>query len=167
MTLAIAVVALVATVLTVTELARRLDVSAPLLLTIAGVGASFLPFVPPLVVSPELVLVGLLPPLLYAASVKTSLVDLGANRRNIGMLSVGLVAFTAIGVGLALWWLFDVPLPLGIAVGGVVAPPDAVAAAAGSGCRGGSSPSLRASRSSTTRRRWSSCDSGSWHSAAR
>ena len=130
MTLAIAVVALVATVLTVTELARRLDVSAPLLLTIVGVGASFLPFVPPLVVSPELVLVGLLPPLLYAASVKTSLVDLGANRRNIGMLSVGLVAFSAIGVGLALWWLFDVPLPLGIAVGGVVAPPDAVAATA-------------------------------------
>jgi len=129
-TVAIAVVALVATVLTVTEFARRLDVSAPLVLTVVGVGASFLPWIPPVVVSPELVLVGLLPPLLYAASVTTSLVDLGANLRNITMLSVGLVAFTALGVGVVLWWLFAVPLPLGIAVGGVVAPPDAVAATA-------------------------------------
>ena len=130
MTVAIAVVALVATVLTVTEFARRLDVSAPLVLTVVGVGASYLPWIPPVVVSPELVLVGLLPPLLYAASVTTSLVDLGANLRNITMLSVGLVAFTALGVGVVLWWLFAVPLPLGIAVGGVVAPPDAVAATA-------------------------------------
>ena len=73
-------------------------------------------------------LIGLLPPLLYAASIRTSLIDFRANRRPIALLSVGLVLFTTVGVGLLVWWLLDVPLAVGFALGAVVAPPDAVAA---------------------------------------
>ncbi len=73
-------------------------------------------------------LVGLLPPLLYAAAIRTSLVDFRANRRPIALLSIGLVLFTTAGVGLLVWWLLDVPLAVGFALGAVVAPPDAVAA---------------------------------------
>ena len=78
-----------------------------------------------------MVLVGLLPPLLYAAALRTSLFDFGSNRRAIGLLSVGYVIFGTFAVGLVVWWLFpEIPLAAAIALGAVVAPPDAVAATA-------------------------------------
>ena len=46
-----------------------------------------------------MVLLGLLPPLLYAAAIQTSLVDFNANRRAILLLSVGLVCSPPSGVG--------------------------------------------------------------------
>jgi monovalent cation/hydrogen antiporter len=127
---AAAVLALVATVTLVAGLARRRNLSAPLLLTVVGVAGSYLPFVPQVRLDPELVLVGLLPPLLYATAIRSSLLDFKANRRAIGMLSVGLVAFTAVGIGLLTWWLLPVPFAAAVAFGAVVAPPDAVAATA-------------------------------------
>ena len=76
-------------------------------------------------------LVGLLPPLLYAAALRTSLFDFGSNRRAIGLLSVGYVIFGTVTVGLVVWWLFpEIPLAAAMALGAVVAPPDAVAATA-------------------------------------
>ncbi len=130
MTTAAALLALAVTGLVVTTLARRWQLSPPLLLTLTGVAASFLPALPTVHVEPEVILLGLLPPLLYGAAIRTSLLDLGTNRRNIALLSVGLVVVTALVVGLVVWWLLDVPLALAIAFGGVVAPPDAVAATA-------------------------------------
>ena len=85
------IVALVATVTAVTALARRGPVPAPFLLTVVGLVASFLPGVPEVELSPEVVLVGFLPPLLYAAALNTSLIDFRRNRRPIALLSVGLV----------------------------------------------------------------------------
>jgi monovalent cation/hydrogen antiporter len=138
--IAIEVVALVAVVAAMAALARRLGISAPLLLVVVGIAASYLPFVPRVELEPEVVLVGFLPPLLYSAAIKTSLVDFSKHRRSIGLLSVGLVAFTALGVGLVAWWLLGAvaeangqePLPFwaAFAIGAVVAPPDAVAATA-------------------------------------
>lgn len=140
MHIAIEVVALVAVVAAGAALARRLGISAPLLLVVIGIAASYLPFVPRVELAPEVVLVGFLPPLLYSAAIKTSLVDFAKHRRSIGLLSVGLVAFTAFGVGVVAWWLLGVvaeangqePLPFwaAFAIGAVVAPPDAVAATA-------------------------------------
>ena len=60
---------------------------------------TYLPFVPEIHLQPEIVLLGLLPPLLYAAAIQTSLVDFNANRRAILLLSVGLVVVTTLGVG--------------------------------------------------------------------
>jgi CPA1 family monovalent cation:H+ antiporter len=138
--IAIEVVALVAVVAAGAALARRLGISAPLLLVVIGIALSYLPFIPRVELSPEVVLVGFLPPLLYSAAIKTSLVDFSKHRRSIGLLSVGLVAFTAVGVGVVAWWLLgpvaeangQEPLPLwaAFAIGAVVAPPDAVAATA-------------------------------------
>nr|WP_246390799.1 Na+/H+ antiporter [Nocardioides soli] len=111
--------------------ADRVKVPAPLLLVVAGVAASFLPFVPQLHLEPEVVLFGLLPPLLYSAAITSSLGDFNANRRSILLLSVGLVLFTTAGVG----WLVHamvpgISWPIALALGAVVAPPDAVAATA-------------------------------------
>lgn len=116
--------------LSTTWLADRLRVSAPLLLMLVGVAGSVLPFVAEPVLSPDLVLVGLLPPLLYAAAVNTSLADFKDNLGAIGWLSVGLVVFTTFGVGLVVWAVLGVPFIAACAIGAVVAPPDAVAASA-------------------------------------
>lgn len=128
--LVIALTAFVAAVLAGTLLARRLGAQGPVVLLLMGVVGSYLPFVDEPTLSPELILIGVLPPLLYAAAVNTSLVDFRANLAPIGWLSVGLVLFTAAGVGLVLWRVLDVPFAAAFALGAIVAPPDAVAATA-------------------------------------
>ncbi|ANH37239.1 Sodium, potassium, lithium and rubidium/H(+) antiporter [Nocardioides dokdonensis FR1436] len=131
MEIALLLIALALTVLVVTALADRIDVPAPLVLIVVGVGGSYVPGVPEITLSPEVVLLGLLPPLLYAAAIQTSLVDFNANRRSILLLSVGLIVFTTVGVGVLVHSLLPgVGWPGALAIGAVVAPPDAVAATA-------------------------------------
>ena len=102
--------------------------SAPLLLIVAGVGASFIPTINLPRLSPEIILLGFLPPLLYAAAIRTSVIDFRANRRSIASLSVLLVVVTALGVGLITWLILPVSFAVAFTLGAVVAPPDAVAA---------------------------------------
>jgi CPA1 family monovalent cation:H+ antiporter len=128
--LAFGILVIAAAAIAVTTLAERLRVSAPLLLILVGMVASFVPFIHEPELEPELVLFGLLPPLLYSAALRTSVLDFKANRRSIGLLSIGLVVFTALGVGLVGWLLLPIPFPVAFALGAVVAPPDAVAATA-------------------------------------
>jgi len=123
-------VTLLAIVVTVSAAAGRLRISAPLVLIVVGIIGSYLEFVPDFELTPEIVLIGLLPPLLYAAAIRTSLIDFQTYRRPIALLSVGLVLFTTVGVGLVVWALLDMKLAVGLALGAVVAPPDAVAATA-------------------------------------
>ena len=59
---------LVAAVIAVAALARRLGRTAPLLLVVAGFVASYLPGVEEVRIEPDIVLVGFLPPLLYATA---------------------------------------------------------------------------------------------------
>ena len=118
-------------VLACTWVAERVDIPAPFLLIFVGVVASYVPMVPEVELSEDVVLFGLLPPLLYAAAQGTSLVDFRANRRAILLLSVGLVVFTTFGVGLVAHLLLPgVSWAIALAIGAVVAPPDAVAATA-------------------------------------
>ncbi len=128
MGLAIGIVSFVVTVLAVTTGCRRWRLNPPLTLLIVGLLGSYLPFVNAPDLSPELVLVGLLPPLLYSAAVDTSLIDFRRNIAAIGWLSVGLVIFTALGVGVVVHAVLPVSWAAAIALGAVVAPPDAVAA---------------------------------------
>ncbi|MEU1548073.1 Na+/H+ antiporter [Nocardia sp. NPDC005745] len=130
MHVAIGLVVLVASAAALAALARRFGVSEPLVLTVGGVAASYLPFVPEIHLEPEIILLGFLPPLLYTAAIRTSLVDFRANVRTIALLSVGLVLFTTFAVALVVWWLLPVPFAVAVALGAVVAPPDAVAATA-------------------------------------
>ncbi len=125
---ALGILALAAAALALTAVATRIRVSAPLLLMLVGIGASYIPHVPSPELTPEIVLLGFLPPLLYAASIRTSLIDFRTNLRPIGFLSVLLVVITALGVGLVTWALLPVNFAVAFALGAVVAPPDAVAA---------------------------------------
>ena len=126
---ALGILALIAVVGIVAGTARRFGRSEPLSLVAVGVGISFIPGFLDIKLTPDLVLIGLLPPLLYAAAIRTSLVDFRANRRAILLLSVGLVVFTTLAVGVVSWWVVPgATLAAGLALGAVVAPPDAVAA---------------------------------------
>lgn len=129
MSVALVLIAIATAVLACMILAERLDVPAPFVLIAAGIVGSYA--LPPVHLSAQVVLVGLLPPLLYAAAVQTSLVDFAANRRPILFLSVGLVVFTAAGVAVVTHALVPgLSWPLAFAIGAVVAPPDAIAATA-------------------------------------
>jgi Na+/H+ antiporter len=126
---AVEILALVIAVAVVAGAARRAGRSAPLVLVVVGVVASLVPGVPEYRLDPEVVLIGVLPPLLYAAALRTSLVDVRANRQAIGILAVGAVIFTTIVVGIVAWMLLPkVSLAAGLALGAIVAPPGAVAA---------------------------------------
>lgn len=128
MELAATVVAIVLVVILVSRVVGPLGVPAPIALLVVGAVLSFVPQVPELTLSSDLVLYGLLPPLLYAAALSTSLLDVTAHRAAILSLSVGLVLFTALGVGVVAWLLLPIPFALAVALGAIVAPPDAVAA---------------------------------------
>jgi Na+/H+ antiporter len=126
---ALVILSLAAVAGIVAGLARRLGWSEPLALVVVGIVLSFVPHFLDINLTPDLVLIGLLPPLLYAAAIRTSLVDFKANRRAILLLSVGLVAFSTFAVGLVAWWVIpSASVAAGLALGAVVAPPDAVAA---------------------------------------
>ncbi|MFF1916685.1 Na+/H+ antiporter [Streptomyces sp. NPDC058239] len=128
---ALPLVALVAASAAVAGAARRTPVPAPLLLVAVGLIASYLPGVPTYTLNAHIVLPLLLPPLLYTAAVDSSYLDLRANLRPVALLSVGYVLFATVAVGwLAYRLVPDLPLTAALVLGAVVAPPDAVTAAA-------------------------------------
>ena len=128
MDVALTLVTLVAIAVAVSAASERFSVAAPLGLIVVGIAGSYLPFVPEFELTPDLVLIGLLPPLLYAAAIRTSLVDFRTNRRPIALLSVGLVLFTAAGIAVLAHAVLPIEWGVAFALGAVVAPPDAVAA---------------------------------------
>ncbi len=131
MDLALLLVSMAAVVLAVSAISDRLHVPAPLLLIVVGAAASYVPMLPTIHLESEVVLLGLLPPLLYAAAIQTSLVDFNANRGTILRLSVLLVVVTTMAVAAVVEWLVPgIGWAAAIAIGAVVAPPDAVAATA-------------------------------------
>jgi Na+/H+ antiporter len=125
------IVALVLVAATVAGVSARFGFSSPLVLTAVGIVGSFVPGIPEYPLSPDLILAGILPPLLYSAAIRTPFVDIRRNRRQIGLLSIGLVLVTAFVVAaVAVALLPGLPLAAAVALGAVVAPPDAVAATA-------------------------------------
>ncbi len=127
-------------VVAVTGLSRRVGWSAPLLLVAVGVVSSFLPFTPDVRLSPEVVLAGVLPALLFAAALQTSFPEVRARGDSILALSVGLVLFSVVVIGFVTYWLVGaavggVTIAVGLAFGAILAPTDAVSvnALAGTG----------------------------------
>ena len=115
----------------VTAVARRLGWQAPLLLVLVGFGASFVPGVPEFSIDGDLLLAVVLPPLLYSAALEVSYADFRALLRPIVQLGVGLVVVTAVVVALVAHAVVPgLSLPAALVLGAVVAPPDAVSAAA-------------------------------------
>ena len=121
---------LLAAVAALMALAPTLRIPYPILLVIAGLALGFIPGVPRLTLPPDLVLVGVLPPLLYSAGFFTSLRDLRANVRPISLLAVGLVAATMAVVAVVAHFEVGLGWASAFVLGAVVAPTDPIAASA-------------------------------------
>ncbi|MFT3798014.1 cation:proton antiporter [Microbacterium sp.] len=118
----------VVAVAVVTALAQKLGVAGPLLLVALGLVVGLMPFVDVPEIDPDLILVGVLPPLLYAAAVRLPAIEFRRDLAPISGLAVLLVVITALILG----WFFslvipDVGFPLGVALGAILSPTDAVA----------------------------------------
>ncbi|MER9708836.1 sodium:proton antiporter [Mesorhizobium sp. M0213] len=113
-----------------TALSRHLQIPYPSLLALAGAGIAFLPFAPTIEIDPELALALFIAPVLLDAAYDTSLRDLNRYKVSLILLALGAVIFTTVAVALVGWTMARLPVAAAIALGAIVAPPDAVAAAA-------------------------------------
>src|SRR6266852_822206 len=125
------VLALLIAVAALVTIARRLGIAYPIFLVIGGLALGLVPGTPHIEVDPDLIFLFILPPLLYIAAFYTPLRSLRANLGTIGSLAVGLVVVTAFAVAALVHALIpSIPWAVAIALGAIVAPPDAIAAAA-------------------------------------
>ena len=112
-------------------LARRLGAPYPTFLALGGALLAFVPASPNWTLDPQLALTLFVAPVLVDAAYDTSLRDLRANWRPVAGLVVAAVGTTVLAVALAARWLVpEMPWPVAIALGAIVAPPDAAAATA-------------------------------------
>ncbi|MER7170239.1 cation:proton antiporter [Streptomyces mesophilus] len=119
----------VISIVAVAAFSERLGLAAPLSLVLVGIGLSFIPGVPHPDVEPELILAGVLPPLLYSAAVNMPVTDFRRDLGTISGLAVTLVALSTLGAGVLFHWLLpEIGWPAAFALGAVISPTDAVAA---------------------------------------
>jgi monovalent cation/hydrogen antiporter len=110
------------------SLAPRLRVPAPLILVTAGIGVSLIPAVPDFVIDPHILMLGLLPPLLYASAKSIPAMYLRRELTAINYLSVVLVVLSALALGALFVWLIPgLDFGWGVALGAILSPTDAVA----------------------------------------
>jgi monovalent cation/hydrogen antiporter len=111
--------------------APLLRVPYPIFLVLGGLALGFVPGVPSLELPPDVVLIAVLPPLLYSSAFFTSLRELRANARHIGMLAVGLVIATMVVVAVVAHAAIDnMSWSAAFVLGAVVSPTDPIAATA-------------------------------------
>ncbi len=110
-------------------LSQRLKISYPILLVIGGLVISLIPGAPVISVDPDIVFMVFLPPLLFEAAWYTNWGNFLKWRRSIFIMGFGLVFFTSLAI--AYFSVSIIPgftLALGFLLGGIISPPDAVAA---------------------------------------
>ena len=111
--------------------APLLRIPYPIFLVLGGLALGFMPGIPTLQLPPDVVLIAVLPPLLYASAFFTSLRDLRANARPIGMLAIGLVIATMTVVAMVAHAAIDsMSWSAAFVLGAIVSPTDPIAATA-------------------------------------
>src|SRR5215468_7400258 len=111
-------------------LSKKLKTPYPIVMVIGGLLLSLFPQVPNIELNPDLVFFVILPPLLYSAAWLTSWREFSYHLVSILSLAFGLVTFTVLAVTfLGHWFLPGFDWRLGLVLGAVVAPTDAIAAA--------------------------------------
>ncbi|MBC8040031.1 MAG: cation:proton antiporter, partial [Opitutaceae bacterium] len=120
---------LLLTVLSV--IGRRLPWPMPITYLVGAIAISYWPAFPHVELDPGFFFLCFVPPLLFSDGWLMPLRDFMAAKRPILMLSIGLVVFTTVAVGLVAHWLVpDLPLAMAFALGAVISPTDAVAVGA-------------------------------------
>ncbi|MGC2658112.1 MAG: Na+/H+ antiporter [Bryobacteraceae bacterium] len=112
-----------------TAISQRLKTPYPIVLVVGGLALSLIPHVPRVSLSPKLIFLVVLPPLLYSAAYQTSWREFQRNSAKIAMLAFGLVGFTVFGVAAFTTWLIPgFTWALGLVLGAVVCTTDSIAA---------------------------------------
>ena len=112
-------------------LARRINVPYPALLALTGAALALLPGTPSVTLDPQLALALFVAPVLLDAAFDSSPRDLRQNWRAVTSLALIAVGLTVAAVAVAVRWVVpDMPWSVAIALGAIVAPPDAAAATA-------------------------------------
>jgi Na+/H+ antiporter len=112
-----------------TPLGAALRVAQPLVLVLGGLVIALIPGLPYVSLEPDLVFLIFLPPLLYEAAWFTSWREFWRWKRSIAMLALGLVLFTSVIVAVVTASVIPgFTLATGFLLGGIISPPDAVAA---------------------------------------
>lgn len=125
------VILLLAVVTALAEVTDRIKIPYPILLVLAGIAIGLIPGLPNVTLSPEIVFLLFLPPVLYSAAWATSWPDFKAAKRPISLLAIGCVIFSTCAVA----WVAHFFIPgfgwaEAFVLGAIISPPDAVAATA-------------------------------------
>jgi Na+/H+ antiporter len=111
------------------QFARKIGTPYPIVMIVGGLLLGFVPGIPRFTLDPDLIFLVVLPPLLYSSAWVTSWRDFRFNLVSILFLAFGLVGFTVLGVALITpKVLTGFDWRLGLVLGAVVAPTDAIAA---------------------------------------
>jgi CPA1 family monovalent cation:H+ antiporter len=113
--------------ITLVAIAPALHVPYPVLLLAGGCALGFVPGMPEIAVSPDVVLLGILPPLLYSAAFTFPLRQFRHNARPIGLLAVVVVVLTMLAVGAAGHLVLGLDWGVAFVLGAVVSPTDPIA----------------------------------------
>ncbi len=110
-------------------LAKKLQTPYPIVLVLAGLLLSLVPGIPKITLNPDVIFFAVLPPLLYSAAWLTSWREFSYNLVSITLLAFGVVLSTVLGVArVGPWFLSGFDWRMGLVLGAVVAPTDAIAA---------------------------------------
>jgi monovalent cation/hydrogen antiporter len=127
----IALLGLLVAVAGMLAIAPTLRIPFPILLVLGGLAIGLVPGMPTVELNPKLIFFGVLPPLLYGAAFFTSLRELRASERTIGLLAIGLVIATTLGVAVVAHTFVDsLSWKSSFVLGAIVSPTDPIAASA-------------------------------------
>ncbi|MFE4869968.1 Na+/H+ antiporter [Streptomyces sp. NPDC056682] len=110
--------------------ARRWRIPAPSLLVVAGLTVALLPGAPEIHVTPEIIGLVVLPPLLYASAEEISWRELRVVWKPVGILAIGLVLASAAIVGFVASVVTPLSWQMALVLGAVLASTDPVAVTA-------------------------------------
>ena len=124
------VVCLLIVLVALVTVARRLNVSYPIVLVIGGLVLALFPRLPEVRLEPDIVFLVFLPPLLYWDALNSSWRDFRDNWRPISLLAIGLVFTTTMAVMLAAHFMLGFLWGPAFVLGAVLGPTDTIAATA-------------------------------------
>jgi len=123
------IIVLLAIITALAQVTDKIKIPYPILLVLAGIAIGLIPGLPHIELSPEVVFLIFLPPLLYSAAWYTSWPDFKAAERPIILLAIGCVLFTTVAVAVvAHYFIPGFSWPVAFVLGAIISPPDAVAA---------------------------------------
>lgn len=123
------IIVLLAVITALAQVTDKVKIPYPILLVLAGIAIGLIPGLPHVELSPEVVFLIFLPPLLYSAAWYTSWPDFKAAKRPITLLAIGCVLFTTTAVAVvAHYFIPGFSWPVAFVLGAIISPPDAVAA---------------------------------------